>query len=281
MSIAFSTQFPDGESRCSPRLAAAAQEPDAIDIRRGLRRGEFQAYVQPKFDLQSQAVQGVEVLARWQHSQRGLMTPAAFISLMTREQLLDELLSSLLAQGLACQVELHRQGRELSFAFNLSLHQLASDSLVDQLAARLQQHPLPLSSVILEITEDAFTSVSPAVLQRLVCLKELGIRLSMDDFGMGYSSLWRLNQLPFDEIKLAGEFTAQLEDSPRARAIVRHALFLAEDLGMQLIVEGIETQSQRSLLMQLGACFGQGYLYAEPMPVDSLDAWLKRSQQPF
>ncbi|PMY42025.1 EAL domain-containing protein [Pseudomonas sp. GW456-L14] len=280
MSIALSTQFSDGESRRSPRLAAAAQEPDAIDIRRGLRRGEFQAYVQPKFDLQSQAVQGVEVLARW-HSQRGLMTPAAFIYLMTREQLLDELLSSLLAQGLACQVELHRQGRELSFAFNLSLHQLASDSLVDQLAARLQQHPLPLSSVTLEITEDAFTSVSPAVQQRLVCLKELGVRLSMDDFGTGYSSLWRLNQLPFDEIKLAREFTAQLESSPRARAIVRHALFLAEDLGMQLIVEGIETQSQRSLLMQLGACFGQGYLCAEPMPVDSLGTWLKRSHQPF
>lgn len=277
MSIAFSSKFSDEDYRHSDLRVHAAQGPDSSDIRRGLRQCEFQAYVQPKFNLQNQAVLGVEVLARWQHSQQGVLTPAAFISLMSREKLLDELLCVLLSQGLACQVELHRQGHVLDFAFNLSLHQLTSDVLVDQIAARLLHHPLPLSLVTLEITEDATIDVSPSVQQRILSLKELGVRLSMDDFGTGYSSLWRLCQLPFDEIKLAGELTAQAVSSFRAQAVVRHALSLAEDLGLQLVAEGIETQAQRSLLMQLGGRFGQGYFCSEPMPVDSLCAWIKRS----
>jgi len=270
MSSALPSQLPGSESR-HPSVAEA---PDASDVRSGLRCNEFQAYVQPKFDLKSQTVQCVEVLARWQHPLRGLLSPATFIALMTREHLLDELLCSLLEQGLSCQVELHRQGSEIGFAFNLSLQQLTSEALVANLISSLLEHPLPLSSVTLEITEDATASVSPSVLQRLARLKAVGVRLSMDDFGMGHSSLWRLSQIPFDELKLAGEFTHQIGHSPRARAVVRHALALAGELGIPLIVEGIETEVQRSILMELGASYGQGYLCASPMPASSLGAWL-------
>lgn len=278
MSIALPSQLPGGENRCHTRLAFAEQRHDAIEIRRGLRRCEFQAYVQPKFHLQSRAIHSVEVLARWKHPQRGLLSPAVFIGLMSQERLLDELLCSLLEQGLACQVELHRQGRALGLAFNLSLHQLASDTLVDRLVSRLKQHPLPLRSVTLEVTEDGAVCASSVVTRQLARLRALGVRLSMDDFGTGYSSLWRLNQLPFDELKLAGEFTRQIEHSSRARAVVRHALALAEELGMQLIVEGIETEEQRLILTQLGARYGQGYLCAKPMPAGALGSWLQIAQ---
>lgn len=279
MSRALATPLADNESRGPVRVASVAQAADVGDVRRGLHSNEFQAYVQPKFDLRSQAVSSVEVLARWQHPLRGLLSPATFIALMAREHLLDELLYSLLEQGLSCQAELHRQGCEIGFAFNLSLQQLTSEALVANLISRLLDHPLPLSSVTLEITEDAAAHVPPAVLQRLARLKAAGVRLSMDDFGTGQSSLWRLSQLPVDELKLAGEFTRQIEHSPRARAIVRHALGLAGELGIPLIVEGIETTVQRSILMELGVHYGQGYLCTRPMPARSLGTWLHRSRQ--
>jgi len=275
MSIARSTPMPNGaQVRYIAQAVPTAPGIDAEELRAGLRRREFQAYVQPKFDLRSQALQGVEVLARWQHPLRGLLPPAAFIALMAREQLLDELLCSLLEQGLACQLALHRQGRTVGFAFNLSLQQLATEGLLRRLVARLQAHALPLSLVTLEVTEDGWGGVTPQVLQGLAALRRLGVRLSMDDFGTGHSSLWRLEQLPFDEIKLAGEFTRRLEGSRCARAIVRHGVGLAGELGMQLVVEGIETQAQRGILLELGAGVGQGYLWARPMAAGQLEAFL-------
>ncbi|QIH08275.1 MULTISPECIES: EAL domain-containing protein [unclassified Pseudomonas] len=257
-------------------IAVSPQLLTVDEVRRGLHRREFQAYVQPKFNLRSHQVPCVEVLARWHHPLRGLLGPATFLPLMGHGWLLDELLCSLLDQGLACQLELHRQGREMGFAFNLSLHQLVDEGLVDRLEARLQAHPLSLSAVTLEITEDAGTHILPVVTQRILRLKRLGVRLSMDDFGTGHSSLWRLCQLPFDEIKLAGEFTRQLTTPGRAQAIVGHARTLAEELGMELIVEGIETRAQRSILMGLGVRFGQGYLCARPMSLGALGGWLEQ-----
>lgn len=279
MSSALPTQPHCSDSQRPVQVAYVAEIPDASDVRSGLRCNEFQAYVQPKFDLKSQAVECVEVLARWQHPLRGLLYPATFIALMTREHLLDELFCNLLEQGLSWQVDLHRQGRELGFAFNLDLQQLTCEVLVANLISRLLEHPLPLSSVTLEITESATAEVTPTVLQRLARLKALGVRLSMDDFGTGFSSLWRLTQLPFDELKLAGEFTREIEHSARARAFVRHALALAGELEMPLIVEGIETEAQRTILIELGARCGQGYLCAKPMPASSLGTWLHGPQQ--
>ncbi|QXI44504.1 EAL domain-containing protein [Pseudomonas wayambapalatensis] len=279
MFIALPTLLSDGEPTRSSLFMSATQCVDTVGIRAGLCRREFRAYAQPKFDLHSRVVHSVEVLARWQHPQYGLLPPAAFIATMTREQLLDDLFSELLEQSLACQIRLHRQGWELGFSLNLSLHQLATHALFDRLITRLMQHPLPLSSVTLEITEDAPAVLAPDIRQRLMCLKTIGVRLSMDDFGTGYSSLWRLSEIPFEELKLAGEFTRQLEGSPRARTIVRNALTLAEDLQMELIVEGIETQEQRSLLLELGANHGQGYFCAKPMSMESLVIWLKRLQR--
>ncbi|HHM9108732.1 EAL domain-containing protein [Pseudomonas aeruginosa] len=281
MSIVLPTQFPSGQSRRPVRFATASATaaPDASDVRRGLRRHEFKAYVQPKFDLNSLAVPSVEVLARWQHPLKGMLSPATFIPVMSRERLLDELFGDLLEQGLSSQVELHLQGRQVGFAFNLSLQQLATEVLVDRMIMRLLEHPLPLSSVTLEITEDAAASVSPTVLQRLERLKAIGVRLSMDDFGTGNSSLWRLNQLSFDELKLAGEFTCEIENSMRARAIVRYALALAKELEIPLVVEGLETEAQRSILIDLGARYGQGYLCAKPMQASLLGSWLHGARQ--
>lgn len=243
---------------------------DVLAIRRGLRQGEFQAYVQPKFDLSSNVVESLEVLARWLHPELGLLTPAAFIPTMIQGNLLDDLLCELLDQGLAGQIQLHDEGRYLGVAFNISLLQLANAKLLNRLMSRLRQHPLPLSSVTLEITEDGPAVASEVCLQNVIRLRQLGVHLSLDDYGTGHSSLFRLCQLPFDEIKLAGEFTRQLIQSSQHRSIARTTVLLAGELGMRLVVEGIETEEQRHCLVQKGVKIGQGYLFARPMSIGTL-----------
>ena len=251
--------------------------PNANEVRLGLRQGEFQAFLQPKFDLLTGYVYAVEVLARWQHPHRGQLGPAEFLPLLSREQWLDELLFNLMEQGLACQLRLHGQGRLLGFAFNLCLSQLRNGSFVSRLAARLREHSLPASTLTFEIIEDGPASASMAEVEQLQALSQLGVRLSMDDFGTGYSSLWRLCQAPFSEIKLAGEFTRSLDRPGHYRTVIRHAVFLAAQLDVQLVVEGIETEEQLARLVKMDVRFGQGYLCAKPMAVANFEGWMKAS----
>lgn len=276
---------PDLQSAASGgRLQSAppkAHMLDVLAIRSGLRQGEFQAYVQPKFDLSSNAVDSLEVLARWQHPELGLLTPSAFIPTMTHEHLLDDLLCELLDQGLAGQIQLHDEGRYLGVAFNLSLLQLAKAELVNRLMSRLREHPLPLSSVTFEITEDGPAVASDVCVQHVLRLRQLGVQLSLDDYGTGHSSLFRLCQLPFDEIKLAGEFTRQLIQSTLHRSIARATVLLAGELGMRLVVEGIETEEQRRCLVRKGVKIGQGYLCARPMSIDALRQRFARHNNGF
>ncbi len=250
--------------------------PNVSEILRGLHDHEFVAYVQPKFELDGNAVHSVEVLARWAHPQRGLLVPAAFIPLMARESmLLDELICDLLDQGLTCQAELHSQGRTLGFSFNISLLQLANDVLIGRLIARLGEHPLPLSLVTLEITEDAPSIASAACAQNVSRLRRLGVRMSLDDYGTGYSSLLRLCQLHFDELKLASQVTWHAIENRQYRSVIGNTVALAQELRMQLIVEGIETEGQRVWLKQMGVQLGQGYLHSRPMAAASLGEWLR------
>ncbi|MCP1482002.1 EAL domain-containing protein (putative c-di-GMP-specific phosphodiesterase class I) [Pseudomonas chlororaphis] len=242
------------------------------DVRLGLRLREFCAYLQPKFDLRTGQVSAVEVLARWQHPLLGILGPANFIPLMEREQWLDQLLFELIEQCLSYQVRLYNQGRNLGMAFNLSPDQLTSGTLVQRLNVRLRQHPLPLATLTFEITESGPSIVCAAGVEQLKGLRQLGVRLSLDDFGTGYSSLLRLCQLPFSEIKLAGELSRHL-DRPGYCAVIRNTLALSEELGVQLVVEGVETEAQRVQLVGMGAGTGQGYLCARPMSIENFDDW--------
>ncbi|MGY2281299.1 EAL domain-containing protein [Pseudomonas monsensis] len=261
-------------------LKARTHLPDADDVLRGLWRREFRAYLQPKFDLRTGKVDAAEVLARWHHPRRGVLGPASFIPLMARKQWLDELLFELLEQGLALQLKLHDQGMLLGLAFNVSLVQLQNSLFLDGLKTRLLRHRLPLSLLTFEITEDGPADAS-GCFEQLNRLSSLGVRLSMDDFGTGYSSLLRLCQVPFHEIKLAGNFTRFLGRPGRYRPVIRNALALAEDLGMSLVVEGIETVEQCDSLHQMGARMGQGFFCAKPMLIDAIEGWMSKPYRDF
>jgi len=257
------------------------QLPSTDDVQGGLRRREFIAYLQPKFDLRTGQVNSAEVLARWHHPRWGVLSPATFIPVMKREECLDKLLFELLEQSLACQLRLYDQGILIGMAFNLSLAQLINGKLVEHLETRLRRHPLPLSSLTFEITEDGPIGASATNVEQLNRLHLLGVRLSIDDFGTGYSSLLRLCQAPFSEIKLAEEFTRLIEGPPHYLAVIRNTLALAVDLNMELVVEGIETTVQRDRLHNMGVQIGQGYLCAQAMPTPVFEKWGKNSHPYF
>ncbi|MCK3838808.1 MULTISPECIES: EAL domain-containing protein [Pseudomonas] len=269
------------QSDCPDELAPPAQLSSAKDVQLGLWLREFRAYLQPKFDLHTGEVNAAEVLARWHHPLHGVLGPAHFLPLIKQERWLDDLLFALLEQGLAYQLQLHRMGRSLKLAFNLSLSQLNSSKLVERLETRLLEHPVRRSSLTFEITEDGPADLSDAHIEQLNRLSRLGIRLSIDDFGTGYSSLLRLCKVVFHEIKLPRDFIGSVDSSERHRAVVRNALALANALGMEAVVEGIETLSQRNLLVDMGARVGQGYLCAKPMSLEEFDSWKIKLYQRF
>ncbi|SEM69678.1 EAL domain, c-di-GMP-specific phosphodiesterase class I (or its enzymatically inactive variant) [Pseudomonas sp. ok272] len=261
--------------RDDSRTQQAPVPASEAEVRSALRDGQFQPYYQPKFNLLTGEVCGVEVLARWLHPFRGLLSPAVFMPVLERCELLDELLFSQMDQALTLQREARQQGFELNVAFNLHAMQLAHPDLVATIKGILQAHGAPGACLTFELTESGLLEAPATSLESLVRLRMMGSRLSIDDFGAGFSSLQRLCQLPFNEIKLDAEFVRTLEDEPRCRAVIGSTLALGEALGMSVVIEGIETQAQREQLLALGCVNGQGYVLARPMSGSDLLRWLQ------
>jgi EAL domain-containing protein (putative c-di-GMP-specific phosphodiesterase class I) len=252
-------------------ISALASE---LEVRRALVDGHIQPFFQPKFNLSSDDVEGIEVLARWCHPQRGVLSPAIFMPIIERCGLLNELLFSQLHHGLALQKKLKGRGLALSFAYNLEVEQLTDPWLVTRLVAVLKSHGMPASGVTFELTERG--AIGPGTVQQesLVGLRMLGCQLSIDDFGTGFSNLQRLCQAPFNEIKLDAEFVRGVVQDARCQAIVRGAINLGRSLGIGVVLEGIETEAQRRALIELGGTTGQGYLCARPMSASDLLDWM-------
>ena len=236
---------------------------------------EVKAFFQPKFNLITGEVVGFEVLTRWEHPEYGLLYPADFLPLLSRLELMDELFFAQLEQGLAFLHDAQVQGHVLSLAFNLESEQFGHGSLLPRLCEMLERYAIPASRLTFEITESGLLEVSPGVLESLIRLRMMGAGLSIDDFGVGYSSLERLCQLPFTEIKLDAGFTRDLETSSRNRAVISSTLALGEALNMQVVVEGVESESQRLCLIKLGCSHAQGYLCARPMSARRVLLWLE------
>ena len=259
-----------------PRLELA----DEQQVRRAILDQQLEAYYQPKFDLRSGALVGVEVLARWNHPLQGVLSPAVFLPTMERCGLMDELLFCLMQQALALQWQAMNQGITLDLAFNLHAAQLAEVELTTRIKRMLATHQTPCASVTFELTESGLLEVPAVSLENLVRLRMMGCRLSIDDFGAGFSSLQRLCQLPFNEIKLDAEFVHGLLHEPRSRAVIGSTLALGQTLGMSVVVEGIETAEQHQALLALGCTQGQGYWHARPMKGADLMCWLQREVEP-
>ena len=259
-----------------------ATSPDAVvqpacedEVRQALA---LQAWYQPKFNLRSGEVCGVEVLCRWMHPSKGVLPPALFIPVLERCGLMDELLFAQLDQALSLQEQARIQGYPLNMAFNLQTSQLVNSQLTYTLKGILARHGTPGSRLTFELTENGLLQAPAASLENLVRLRMMGCRLSLDDFGAGFSSLQRLCQLPFNEIKLDGEFVRNLEHEPRCAAVIASTLALGNSLGMAVVVEGIETLDQLQRLLAMGCVEGQGYWFARPMSGQGLLHWLQQRE---
>jgi EAL domain-containing protein (putative c-di-GMP-specific phosphodiesterase class I)/AmiR/NasT family two-component response regulator len=256
-------------------LAQKEIEPLSKDeVRRAMTAQEFTGYFQPKFNLKTGYVTAVEVLARWEHPTLGVLPPSFFLATLERCGLMDDLLFGILKKSLALHRLLKGARHSINFAFNLHASQLSNSQLVPSIKALLAEHNVPGTDLTFELTESGLLEISAANLDCLVRLRMMGCNLSIDDFGTGFSSLQRLCQLPFNELKIDAEFVRMLATEPRCEAVIRSTLALGKALGLAVVVEGIETEKQRLQLLELGCVEGQGYLQAKPMSGASLLCWM-------
>ncbi|MHC8318557.1 EAL domain-containing response regulator [Pseudomonas sp. LB3P31] len=264
-----------------PAPPLPAQLASEEEVSAALNGGQIQSWYQPKFHLQTGQVCGVEVLSRWLHPVRCVLSPAVYLPILERYGHMDQLLFTQLEQALSLQQEAASRGFALNMAFNLQAAQLASSELTATIRRILVRHAAPGSGLTFELTESGLLEAPATSLENLVRLRMMGCRLSIDDFGAGFSSLQRLCKLPFSEIKLDAEFVRTLAHEPRCRAAISSTLALGETLGMSVVIEGIETDAQRLQLISLGCTHGQGYWYARPMSGEDLLAWLQlRGESP-
>jgi diguanylate cyclase (GGDEF)-like protein/PAS domain S-box-containing protein len=249
------------------------------DLRRAIERQEFKLHYQPKVDLANGRIIGAEALVRWQHPERGLLGPDEFIPLAEESRLIVPLGEWVLYQSClaaAAWGKLAPGNLSLSVAVNLSAWQLHKRSLLKTVDAALAKSGLPAACLELEITETVAMRNPALTLDMLQGFAERGVRLSLDDFGKGYSSLNYLKQFPVHAIKVDMAFVAGLPDSLKDAAIVKAIIALAHNLGLRCIAEGIERKEQAAFLAREGCDLGQGYLYSRPVPEEAFQTLLKR-----
>jgi diguanylate cyclase (GGDEF)-like protein/PAS domain S-box-containing protein len=264
----------NGYALYTEELTAHAQQrvEIAFELRRALDLQQLRVYYQPVHDLQSSRLIGVEALVRWEHPQRGLVSPAEFIPVAERTGLIAEIDAWVMQQACKQMCQWQQDGVVLSFvAVNVSSRLFARRELYQQVAQVLRETGLAPACLELEVTESAVMENPEVALEQMHRLRELGVRLAIDDFGTGYSSLLRLKRLPVQKLKIDQGFVAGLPWDDDDAAIVRVIIALAKSMGMQVVAEGIEQIEQAAFLLEHDCDLGQGYWFGRPVPPIRLD----------
>ncbi|HEY8710402.1 MAG TPA: bifunctional diguanylate cyclase/phosphodiesterase, partial [Burkholderiaceae bacterium] len=243
------------------------------DLRHAVDLGQLQLYYQPKIDGRLRQIRGVEALLRWNHPQRGIVAPGLFIPIAERFGLINSVGNWVIDEACRQMQAWADDGLRMRVAINLSVHQLREEDLVERIGKALARHHIDPSQLLCEITESVAMEDIRATQQAFDGLARIGVFLSIDDFGTGYSSLSYLRQLPARQLKIDRSFVGDIEVSNDARAIVSAVIHLAHALGLRVVAEGVETEGQRDILLDLGCDELQGFFFARPMPADMLLAW--------
>ncbi|MBM1198800.1 EAL domain-containing protein [Pseudomonas fragi] len=243
------------------------------DLRQALELQQFRLHYQPKFDASNSQPVGAEALLRWEHPQQGLLLPEHFIDLAEKTGLIIPIGDWVLNEACRQMRIWFDQGySHWRIAVNLSALQFCYSGLVDSVVAALERHQLPANSLTLEITETTAMSDADASMVVLQRLSQMGVDLSIDDFGTGYSSLMYLKRLPANELKIDRGFVRDLEHDSDDAAIVSAIVALGQALGLRIVAEGVETDTQQSFLTTLGCDALQGFLLGEPLPAEQFMA---------
>ena len=244
------------------------------ELRRAISDDELVLHYQPKIDLQTNAVSGVEALVRWRHPVRGLLAPMEFVPLAEHTGLMRPLTLWVLDRALAQCRAWRDQGIDLRVAVNLAVPSLLDVQLGGDVARLLAKHAVPAHLLELEITESSVMTDPKRAIAKLEELSAMGVRLAIDDFGTGYSSLSYLKRLPVDELKIDRSFVMNMAGQPRRRRDRALHHRPGRNLGLAVVAEGVETEDAFARLQELGCDEAQGFLMSRPVPAEALTAWL-------
>ena len=246
----------------------------ADELAQGIADGQLVNYYQPVVHLSSGDIMGVETLVRWQHPDHGLVGPDQFIGLAEDHDLIDDVTRQVLTMALAQVGAWNAADFKLHVAVNLSMDNLASLQFPDFVATTAARNDVPLSRLVLEVTESRLMRNRIAALDILTRLRLKHVSLSIDDFGTGHSSLVQLRDVPFDQLKIDRSFVHGAWHDNSLRAIFEGSLSMARQLGMVTVAEGVEDAADWHFLRTTDCNLAQGYFIARPMPGDQLPAWM-------
>lgn len=252
-----------------PRAAEPAITIDQEALRRGLEANEFEPFFQPKVEIGSGHVVGVEALARWRHGD-AMIGPVHFIPVFEREGMIDAFTDRMLARACHWRRLWAQQGVELKVAVNVSMLNLTRVEAADRFQRIVGDHGVKPRDVVIEVTESSVMSEAAHALNVLARLRLKGFGLSIDDFGTGYSSLAQLSQIPFTELKIDQGFVTGAVRQPRKRAVVEASLELARKLELSAVAEGVETVEEWQMLAELDCQLAQGFLISPALPGEQL-----------
>jgi diguanylate cyclase (GGDEF)-like protein/PAS domain S-box-containing protein len=260
---------PEHRRRTEERVMAIGRVQEALD------QGEFVLFYQPKVDMKSGAVLGLEALLRWEHPQQGLIPPLQFLPLIENTGLSSRVGDWVLAHALEHLAEWRRSGLNISVAVNISARHLQEPDFALRLSELLARHPEALAEHLeLEMLESAAHADIESTSALISRCRAFGVRFSLDDFGTGYSTLTYLKRLPVDALKIDRSFVRHMLEDAQDRAIVEGVVGLAQTFGCTVTAEGVEAPAQARALLEMGCHIGQGTGIAAPMPVSDVARWV-------
>ncbi|MFC0007163.1 putative bifunctional diguanylate cyclase/phosphodiesterase [Micromonospora siamensis] len=262
------------ESRSLRRLGLAG------DLRRALEDGELEVYFQPKVTLRERRLVGVECLARWEHPTHGTVAPEDFVAVAEHTGQLGRLTELVLREGLRRSRDWSHAAQPLAVAVNLSARTLTDRDFPDRVRDLLAEYGVPAQRLTFEIRETGLLDGTDRPIPTLRRLRDLGVRLSVDDFGTGSSSLAYLRRLPVHEVKVDRSFVQGMATDPGDLAIVNAVVTLSQQFGLAVVAEGVESELTLELLQDIGCEIGQGFLFSRPLPYERLEAWFGAQVDP-
>ncbi len=244
-------------------------------VMEGLHAEQFEPYYQPKIELKTRRVTGVEALARWRHPSGGIIRPYAFISLLEDAGQISELTWIMLAKSARDCRSWRDAGLDLNVSVNLSVKLLEDPAIADAITWQVTHQGLEPRHMILEITESAAMSSVAHALENLIRLRMKGFGLSLDDYGTGYSSMQQLTRIPFTELKIDQSFVIHAAHQESSRLILESSLEMARKLGIKSVAEGAETIEDWNMLREYGCDLAQGFFIAKPMKSADFPGWVQ------
>jgi len=245
------------------------------DLRHAIRHNELELYFQPKVDIYENIPVGAEALLRWKHPELGFIAPDQLVDIAEGVGLIDELTSWVMNRAIAQCAIYHKEGLQLGISINLSVKNLLNDQLSSEIRELLERHQIDSRFVTFEITESSMMDNPENSIKVLNELSEIGVGISVDDFGTGFSSLAYLKQLPVSELKIDKSFVMEMAQNDSDAVIVHSTIELGHNLGLYVVAEGVENQQTCDIIKHYGCDMVQGYFISRPLPANEFMAWLR------